>query len=368
MDERFTRVEDEYFGLRGRLSSGLITQEQFEAALKELVVQDDQGRYWMVGADTGQWYVNDGQTWVPAQPPGRATSAPATLPGQTTPPPATLPAYSNATAGGRGTSPLILAAAAIAALLVIGGLAVIVLRSGTLSSAQIIVTATPLAPAAALATSQPTIRPPTQAALIPTATAASTVLAPMSTTAAQTAASATTVPTTEPPTAASTATTLPTLAPTALPPSPTLQPTRKPALVLPTATAAPVATSTPAAPPGVYVTNMRVDPTEPKNLQHLTFFPTFLNTTGSAQNYKWCAEFFQPDNFKKSFGITPCTNGTVPAGTSELATDPNWRIVSGGSCIAFLARVVYIDTSNARVPFLKPDGGDFWFSFQVCPA
>lgn len=64
----YKRAEDEYFKLKGQLSTGRITQEQFEAKLHDLMVQDGQGRYWMLGADTAKWYRHDGETWTEAQP------------------------------------------------------------------------------------------------------------------------------------------------------------------------------------------------------------------------------------------------------------------------------------------------------------
>jgi hypothetical protein len=33
------------------------------------MLQDAQGRWWMLGPDTGKWHVHDGTTWVEAQPP-----------------------------------------------------------------------------------------------------------------------------------------------------------------------------------------------------------------------------------------------------------------------------------------------------------
>lgn len=81
MDERFRRAEDEYLRLRGRLATGRITQAQFEAALKELMVQDSDGRYWMIGATSGQWFVNQNGTWVQSSPSHLETYArPTTLP------------------------------------------------------------------------------------------------------------------------------------------------------------------------------------------------------------------------------------------------------------------------------------------------
>ncbi len=69
----FKKSEDEYFRLRGQLATGHITREEFERALHELVVQDAQARYWMLGADSGKWYVHEGKDWVEAKPPGAAT-------------------------------------------------------------------------------------------------------------------------------------------------------------------------------------------------------------------------------------------------------------------------------------------------------
>ena len=64
----FKQAEDQYFGLKGRLAAGRITHEQFEAALKEMVIRDPQGRYWMMGVDSGKWFMHNGQTWVESQP------------------------------------------------------------------------------------------------------------------------------------------------------------------------------------------------------------------------------------------------------------------------------------------------------------
>ena len=75
-DQAFQRAEDEYFRLRGQFAGGRITREQFEAALKELMPQDAQGRYWMLGAESGRWYVHDGKNWTEAQPPSSAASPP----------------------------------------------------------------------------------------------------------------------------------------------------------------------------------------------------------------------------------------------------------------------------------------------------
>jgi hypothetical protein len=66
--DTYKKAEDEYFRLKGRLSAGRLTDEQFQTAVKDLMVQDGQGRYWMLGVDTGKWYFHDGQTWKEGQP------------------------------------------------------------------------------------------------------------------------------------------------------------------------------------------------------------------------------------------------------------------------------------------------------------
>lgn len=73
LDPRFQKTEDEYFKLKGRLGAGRITREQFEAALKDALVQDDQGRYWMLGTDSGKWFVYEGGNWVEGVPPSVAS-------------------------------------------------------------------------------------------------------------------------------------------------------------------------------------------------------------------------------------------------------------------------------------------------------
>ena len=67
-------------------SVGQISREQYQTALRELVVQDDQGEYWMLGVESGEWYWYDGEEWKPRTPklilpgerqpsPGRAAAA-----------------------------------------------------------------------------------------------------------------------------------------------------------------------------------------------------------------------------------------------------------------------------------------------------
>ena len=75
MDDQFQKVEDEYFRLKGQLQGGRILREQFETALKDLMIQDAQGRWWILGVNDAQWYTHDGKSWVEATPPAGAVSS-----------------------------------------------------------------------------------------------------------------------------------------------------------------------------------------------------------------------------------------------------------------------------------------------------
>jgi uncharacterized RDD family membrane protein YckC len=71
----FQHTEDAFFQLKGQLATGRLTPEQFTTALNELVVRDAQGRYWMMGSETGSWYRFDGAQWLPDDPSEAAPTA-----------------------------------------------------------------------------------------------------------------------------------------------------------------------------------------------------------------------------------------------------------------------------------------------------
>ena len=100
----FAEVEREVAKLRQELAAGRLTEEQFKARLRELMVLDEHGAWWMVGYETGEWYRHDGTDWVRADPPGRAALEPA--PSLTTPPPS-VPSPPSPQAGARKASGLI---------------------------------------------------------------------------------------------------------------------------------------------------------------------------------------------------------------------------------------------------------------------
>ena len=173
----FQRVQDEYFRLKGQLATGRITREQFEAALKALMVQDAQGRYWILGADSGKWYVHDGGQWVESTPPQAQDAKPLTLPERGAPPsvPPSPVAQPSSNARTSNNLPLVLIGALI--MLVFGIVAFFIFSSnltGTNVALQptSVPVANPAATLAPLATASANLVTPTETFTpSPTATA-----------------------------------------------------------------------------------------------------------------------------------------------------------------------------------------------------
>ncbi|MGB8644773.1 MAG: zinc ribbon domain-containing protein, partial [Anaerolineae bacterium] len=86
---RFQQAHDQYCVLRGQLDAGRITRVAFETALKDIGIQDAEGHYWLLGADSGEWYMHDGQQWVRGAPPAEpdAPVPPLVAPVSLAPPP-----------------------------------------------------------------------------------------------------------------------------------------------------------------------------------------------------------------------------------------------------------------------------------------
>ncbi len=61
-------IENKYAELKRAFDNAEMDVEAFQAAVDELQTQDDYGRYWVIGAETGTWYYYDGTEWVQADP------------------------------------------------------------------------------------------------------------------------------------------------------------------------------------------------------------------------------------------------------------------------------------------------------------
>jgi len=87
----FHEVEKRFQELKDKLDARTVGEEEFEAELRNLYVMDGEGRYWMIGAQTGQWYYYDGAHWIQAPRPEEEI-----LPATEAPPPKTAPPPSSA--------------------------------------------------------------------------------------------------------------------------------------------------------------------------------------------------------------------------------------------------------------------------------
>lgn len=226
----FREVESEYRQLRSQFDAGQLTEADLRARLEELMLQDDQGRWWIIGYETGLWYVHDGEQWVPSKPPavpaeaetvapvvGVGTTAPAPpvpvkpLASEPSQPPSTPPvqAVQPTTAQGKRRFPVVGAVLGLVLVAVLSIAIAMVLRggggSGTIAQVTPDNTATAPVTEPAVVVDTPTTEPtalPTDTPQPPTAEPTDTP---------------------EPPT--STLTVSPTRTPTETPEPPTLTPT-----------------------------------------------------------------------------------------------------------------------------------------------
>jgi beta-lactam-binding protein with PASTA domain len=56
--------------LKRQLDAGIISEEEFDAQRKKLMVQDDEGRWWAKSRETGEWYYHDESGWIRGTPRG----------------------------------------------------------------------------------------------------------------------------------------------------------------------------------------------------------------------------------------------------------------------------------------------------------
>ena len=69
LPRRYAAAAKSYEALRALLEAGRLTREAYLAELQKLVLQDAAGRFWMLGAETGDWHWHDGRQWVRRDPP-----------------------------------------------------------------------------------------------------------------------------------------------------------------------------------------------------------------------------------------------------------------------------------------------------------
>lgn len=69
MEDHFKDVEEAFDRIKKQFRAEEISRREFIDRLKKLRLRDEQGRFWMIGAQSGKWYFFDGKSWVRADPP-----------------------------------------------------------------------------------------------------------------------------------------------------------------------------------------------------------------------------------------------------------------------------------------------------------
>ncbi|MDD8026846.1 MAG: zinc ribbon domain-containing protein [Acidobacteriota bacterium] len=69
MHDPFRDAVSTFEELKKRFQAGDLSRQQFIEDMKKLRLKDAQGRYWMIGAQTGKWYYFDGRDWIASEPP-----------------------------------------------------------------------------------------------------------------------------------------------------------------------------------------------------------------------------------------------------------------------------------------------------------
>jgi hypothetical protein len=66
----FQEADRRYVDIKRSYESGGLTQEELDEQLKQLMLQDEEGRWWVKSRSDGEWHYHDGTAWVKGTPPG----------------------------------------------------------------------------------------------------------------------------------------------------------------------------------------------------------------------------------------------------------------------------------------------------------
>jgi len=75
MERSFAQINEAFDALKARFQAGEIPRQEFIDEMKKLRIRDDEGRFWMIGAQTGKWYYFDGKDWILSEPPSQLDKA-----------------------------------------------------------------------------------------------------------------------------------------------------------------------------------------------------------------------------------------------------------------------------------------------------
>jgi len=71
MADQFREAEASFSLLREKFKEKRISPQEFADSLKQLRIKDDDGRFWVIGAQSGKWYAFENGEWVEAKPPSQ---------------------------------------------------------------------------------------------------------------------------------------------------------------------------------------------------------------------------------------------------------------------------------------------------------
>ena len=71
MTDPFRDAEATFGRLRERFLDKTISSQEFSDSLKQLRIKDEAGRFWVIGAQSGLWYVYEHGQWIEAKPPSQ---------------------------------------------------------------------------------------------------------------------------------------------------------------------------------------------------------------------------------------------------------------------------------------------------------
>jgi hypothetical protein len=71
MGDQFREAEATFSLLREKFHQKKISPQEFADSLKQLRIKDDEGRFWVIGAQSGKWYAFENGEWVEAKPPSQ---------------------------------------------------------------------------------------------------------------------------------------------------------------------------------------------------------------------------------------------------------------------------------------------------------
>lgn len=71
MADQFREAEANFALLREQFQAQKLTPQEFADSLRQLRIKDDDGRFWVIGAESGKWYAYENGEWLERKPPSQ---------------------------------------------------------------------------------------------------------------------------------------------------------------------------------------------------------------------------------------------------------------------------------------------------------